>query len=68
MVRTPRPEPPAKLVAKQKTWTDRWIRSRDMKKSWATRHASKLLKNALSAMTHGKCAYCENLLLETFPI
>ena len=68
MVRTPRSEPPPLLVAKQKAWTDRWIRSRDMKKSWATRAASKLLKNALTIMTHGKCAYCENLLLETFPV
>ena len=68
MVRTPRPEPPPLLVAKQKEWTIRWIESRDKDKNWATRTASKLLKNALLTMTHGKCAYCENLLLETFPV
>ena len=30
--------------------------------------AAKLLKIALHLVTHGKCAFCENALLETFPV
>lgn len=65
MVRTrPRAPAPANLLSKQQCWTDRWraIHAQLRRGDWATSFAKKTLREALSPLTHGKCAYCESTL------
>jgi len=65
MVRTrPRQPPPATLVHRGPKWTDRWKRICRGERSgeWATSAAKKALREALSRLTYGKCAFCESTL------
>lgn len=66
MVRVPRrpKDPPPKLAANQRNWTDRWkeIHLSKSKSDWATPAAKKILKEAMEKMAHGKCVFCEGIL------
>ena len=65
MVQTrPRGECPPLLKAKGVLWATRWrlAGAQNIRGHWATPQAKKVLKKALGALTHGKCAFCERLL------
>ena len=58
MIRIPRRGAPADLENNQRRWTGRW-RENGPSSDWATPRAKTILREALAAITHGKCAYCE---------
>jgi len=64
MVHLQRHPEPEGLAHKKAAWTERWrtIHLKQSTKDWATAPAKKLLREALTSLAHGKCAYCEGRL------